>query len=933
MKECQTTATLRERRKATAGQKLPVQSTANQDLLSILSEASALPSQEGNAKELSQAMTMRMQERFGYDLSNVEYRETPGMDDLGTRAMARGNVIQFSQGEFDESTSGGQALIEHELTHVVQQAQGLVRPNVADLPVNIDPALEKGHVFTPSSGTPLPLNSPPAESAPIQGIDWLDKAKYHLYKKRKQGADDWLARGKEGSWRHGLATQRAQRANEADVAAELSASQAAGLEAHGFVTGSKELKGKRIGPGDADYIAPEDYEGFDHATSPSIVQQVRDARLLLDKQVASGFMTQADRDKALAELKAAGSSFDEQGDKQRAISEINGRMVEGSSELRRQGLPADFTDLRYRLIKPLAESDAALQAASDAQQAYNSTFDRYGVGDTAPQKAAQIQISRGAARPLILPEGRPANPSAEALSAGRAGLRETGKLGGLIRPAGPTAQELTAGRRGLKQTGVNHDARIAESRQGFINRQIGGHRKQEFNRTRLNFALKSDRAPLKHVEPDRQQPPNLTHESLPLPGAVGYDPLIPEADTTSGGAFHQLFVGDEQAQAMEANPFLHFTDAGEGMKQVKPTLPAKIVGTRPGQTGKEVDFRRNYNLFTRGIARKMLNADQSDVDAESMAGFEEKIAQLWTDMTGGNPDARGEVPYQQLMDFLGIGGGEDRSEEERAAERSSFMMFAKEMFNPETPMLSGEVRDDLLVGIGHKLVGFDGKTKPEGMSDEEFEKFKGERQKTIGELQALAQMDPDSKDVFLPGACSANASFIQQVSAHLPEGSPYKGLGMQDYAIVADPQFADIKDKLKWHYHQAGNIGKAGGADLTLETFAPEADSLLSGAPFTRDISMGVYAGNTPESSAEFGGFAGNAGMAKFYRQDNPEIQGDPKALAALTGGITKSGGRAVTEAAKAMQPPQTVQPAQPEQPEQPQQLSKWQKFKRMFKR
>ncbi|MBE2184518.1 MAG: DUF4157 domain-containing protein [Anaerolineae bacterium] len=67
-------------------------------------------------------------QRMGHDFSNVNVHTDAASDNLnrslGARAFTTGNDIYFRSGEYDPGSSGGQELLAHELTHVVQQTGG-----------------------------------------------------------------------------------------------------------------------------------------------------------------------------------------------------------------------------------------------------------------------------------------------------------------------------------------------------------------------------------------------------------------------------------------------------------------------------------------------------------------------------------------------------------------------------------------------------------------------------------------------------------------------------------------------------------------------------------------------------------------------------------------------------------------------------------------
>lgn len=86
-----------------------------------------------------------MEKLFGADFSNVRVHTNSAMPPMGAKAFASGSDIFFRSGEYNPHTNGGRNLLAHELTHVVQQAQGRVKPRPAGngLNGNADPELER----------------------------------------------------------------------------------------------------------------------------------------------------------------------------------------------------------------------------------------------------------------------------------------------------------------------------------------------------------------------------------------------------------------------------------------------------------------------------------------------------------------------------------------------------------------------------------------------------------------------------------------------------------------------------------------------------------------------------------------------------------------------------------------------------------------------
>ena len=82
--------------------------------------------QMGRRVDLPDAMRTKMESAFGADLGAVKLYESQAVADTGAKAITRGSDIAFAPGMLDFSSFGGQALLGHELSHVVSQARGEV---------------------------------------------------------------------------------------------------------------------------------------------------------------------------------------------------------------------------------------------------------------------------------------------------------------------------------------------------------------------------------------------------------------------------------------------------------------------------------------------------------------------------------------------------------------------------------------------------------------------------------------------------------------------------------------------------------------------------------------------------------------------------------------------------------------------------------------
>ena len=94
--------------------------------LLLTGAAAPSPEQRGRRVDLPEAMRAKMEASFGADLSAVRLYESEAVEEAGANAVARGSDIAFAPGMLDFTSFGGQALLGHELSHVVSQARGEV---------------------------------------------------------------------------------------------------------------------------------------------------------------------------------------------------------------------------------------------------------------------------------------------------------------------------------------------------------------------------------------------------------------------------------------------------------------------------------------------------------------------------------------------------------------------------------------------------------------------------------------------------------------------------------------------------------------------------------------------------------------------------------------------------------------------------------------
>lgn len=91
----------------------------------------AIQGARGGGQALDSGVRAQMEPAFGADFSGVRVHADAQADDLNrslsARAFTTGQDVFFKQGAYNPGSSGGQELLAHELTHVVQQNGDEVR--------------------------------------------------------------------------------------------------------------------------------------------------------------------------------------------------------------------------------------------------------------------------------------------------------------------------------------------------------------------------------------------------------------------------------------------------------------------------------------------------------------------------------------------------------------------------------------------------------------------------------------------------------------------------------------------------------------------------------------------------------------------------------------------------------------------------------------
>jgi hypothetical protein len=92
---------------------------------------SSIQSARGSGQSLDSNLQSKMGRAMGADFSGVKVHTDSQSDQLNksiqAKAFTTGQDVFFRQGAYDPSSKGGQELIAHELTHVVQQNAGTIQ--------------------------------------------------------------------------------------------------------------------------------------------------------------------------------------------------------------------------------------------------------------------------------------------------------------------------------------------------------------------------------------------------------------------------------------------------------------------------------------------------------------------------------------------------------------------------------------------------------------------------------------------------------------------------------------------------------------------------------------------------------------------------------------------------------------------------------------
>lgn len=156
-------------------------------------QAGAAPTTEqlGHPVDLPGAIRAKMEASFGADLSGVRLYESQTVADAGAEAVTMGGRIGFAPGKLDFSSASGQALLGHELSHVVSQARGEVtgrgflNDHALETRADQEGAMAAaGESVYSGPMTPVSASSTAQAAGPMQAKKPLQKLKENREKKK-----------------------------------------------------------------------------------------------------------------------------------------------------------------------------------------------------------------------------------------------------------------------------------------------------------------------------------------------------------------------------------------------------------------------------------------------------------------------------------------------------------------------------------------------------------------------------------------------------------------------------------------------------------------------------------------------------------------------------------------------------------------------------
>jgi len=145
---------------------------------------SSIQSARGSGQSLDANLQTKMGQAMGADFSGVKVHTDSQSDQLNksiqAKAFTTGQDVFFRQGAYNPSSQGGQELIAHELTHVVQQTGGQGGANKPEVSKKIDP-IQNNHIpvqdKTIKISSSSPIHDQPIQRLSLVNTNWEEVTK------------------------------------------------------------------------------------------------------------------------------------------------------------------------------------------------------------------------------------------------------------------------------------------------------------------------------------------------------------------------------------------------------------------------------------------------------------------------------------------------------------------------------------------------------------------------------------------------------------------------------------------------------------------------------------------------------------------------------------------------------------------------------------
>ncbi len=150
---------------------------------------SALAASKGSGDRLPEGTRRQMESSIGSDFSGVRIHNDPGAAqmsrDLNAQAFTHGSDIYFNSGKYETTTKKGKHLLAHELTHTIQQGNGLrtsrIQRNVSN------PQAASGNTASPPPGPPYKIKNDEVDPTANPKTLKIDNISLPNFKKRNSG--------------------------------------------------------------------------------------------------------------------------------------------------------------------------------------------------------------------------------------------------------------------------------------------------------------------------------------------------------------------------------------------------------------------------------------------------------------------------------------------------------------------------------------------------------------------------------------------------------------------------------------------------------------------------------------------------------------------------------------------------------------------------